>query len=749
MVSPALAQQRAIINPSFESNDPNGPGAPSFIITPNGTVAGWNSTTGEIELWDTNFNGVPAYQGNVFAEMNASAPGALYQTICMVNGEQIGWQFAHRARTGGAATQTASFQIASQTGTLIQNLATQSSTINNVWNLNTGQTTYNGPSGMQRVQFTTTNPGSFGNFLDDIRINLNPFVEFSSNATTGVESIPTANLPTLIVSGSIFTSRTVTVTITGGTATRGTDYTTPGGGATFTVTIPPGIYQRTAVPLGITIINDNAIESSETITMSLVAGSGYTISGTSTCGGTPIASSTYTITDDDARLTLTKSWVNGRNGDSVDLAITGGFGASPGSSTVGGSATNASSNATVGQTITFTETFTSGNGANYDTSFACINNSNGSAITTGGSGRSRTLTVPLLSNVTCTYTNTRRSAQLTLRKTWSRARILDAAQLQSTGLANNAIIDAVANTANETDTATPVTVYAGDVATFSETFTNGNAANYSATFACTGNATAVTGTTLTVNAADTAITCTFTNTRLAVQLQLRKVWVNAITGNTVTLPATTGFTANTAAFQAVANTANETDTGTAVTVYAGDTGTIRAEVFTVGTASAYQAVLNCTGGTLSGTDARANNTLAINAADAGTTIVCSYTNARVTPLTVVKTSSVVSDGINTTNPMAIPGAIVRYCILITNPGSTTAANVIATDSLPARTTFNTGSMRSGTSCAGAVTVEDENAIGPDESDPFGMALSGTVVTGAAPNLAAGASFAMVFTVTVN
>ena len=109
-ITPALAQ-RVIVNPSFESNDPQGPGAANYEVYANGSVAGWDSASGEIELWDTNFLGVPAYDGSVFAEMNANVPGALYQNICMVNGETIGWTFAHRARSGGPATQTARFQI--------------------------------------------------------------------------------------------------------------------------------------------------------------------------------------------------------------------------------------------------------------------------------------------------------------------------------------------------------------------------------------------------------------------------------------------------------------------------------------------------------------------------------------------------------------------------------------------------------------------------------------------------------------
>src|SRR5687767_4274966 len=106
----AQAQQRAMVNSSFEANDPQGAGTPNWQTFTNGQVPGWDATTGEIELWDSNFSGVPSYSGLVHAEMNANDGGALYQTICLVNGESVGWTFAHRARSGGAATQTARFQ---------------------------------------------------------------------------------------------------------------------------------------------------------------------------------------------------------------------------------------------------------------------------------------------------------------------------------------------------------------------------------------------------------------------------------------------------------------------------------------------------------------------------------------------------------------------------------------------------------------------------------------------------------------
>jgi hypothetical protein len=510
-IAPPAAAQRVIVNPSFESNDPQGPGAANYEIYSNGSVTGWDSASGEIELWDSNFQGVPAYAGSVFAEMNANVPGALYQNICMVTGEAIGWTFAHRARSGGPATQTARFQIANGSGTQIQLLASQSSTINNMWNVNTGSTTYTGASGIQRVQFITTDAGSIGNFLDDIRITLNPFVELSTASASGVESLATANLPTLTVNGTLFAARTVNVSITGGTAVRGTDYTTPGGGANFTVTIPAGTYQNSAIPLGIQIVDDTATEGSETIQVALNSGTGYTVSSTSSCGGTARTASTYTITDNDSPVVLAKNWTNGVAGDAVGLTISGGLLPTAGSSTVGGSTTNATTVAVPGSTLTLTEAFTTGAAANYNSSIECRRNSDNAVVATVGSGLSRTVVMPSGTSLTCTWTNSRKSATLVVRKTWVNALTTNAVTVATSGLINNAALSSVANSANETDTNAAVTVYAAESATLGESFTVGNGANYTQDLACTGNATALAGNVLTVNPADTAIICTFTN----------------------------------------------------------------------------------------------------------------------------------------------------------------------------------------------------------------------------------------------
>ena len=119
-------------------------------------------------------------------------------------------------------------------------------------------------------------------------------------------------------------------------------------------------------------------------------------------------------------------------------------------------------------------------------------------------------------------------------------------------------------------------------------------------------------------------------------------------------------------------------------------------------------------------------------------------------LLIAKTSSIVSDPVNgTTNPKAIPGATMRYCLLVTNGGSATATAIYVADPLPATTSFVPGSLRSGTSCAGATTGEDDNATGADESDPFGAAIAATTVSASTATLGPGSAFATVFDVTVN
>ncbi len=126
-----------------------------------------------------------------------------------------------------------------------------------------------------------------------------------------------------------------------------------------------------------------------------------------------------------------------------------------------------------------------------------------------------------------------------------------------------------------------------------------------------------------------------------------------------------------------------------------------------------------------------------------------FITAVVGQVNVVKTSSTLSDGVSAANPKSVPGAVTRYCILITNTGATASTNIVANDALPANLTFVLGSMRSGTSCATAATVEDDNNIGTDETDPVGASITGTNIRITSPSLAAGSTFAVTFNAIIN
>ncbi len=151
----------------------------------------------------------------------------------------------------------------------------------------------------------------------------------------------------------------------------------------------------------------------------------------------------------------------------------------------------------------------------------------------------------------------------------------------------------------------------------------------------------------------------------------------------------------------------------------------------------------CTAGTLAGTSL----TLAV-----GQIATCTINNNDLAPLIVTKTSSVVSDPHNgTINPKAIPGATVRYCVLVSNPdaATATATAIVITDAIPAGVTYISGTIKSGTDCATAATVEDDNNTGADETDPIGASISGATLTANNTSLASGASFAIVFDAVAN
>ena len=111
-------------------------------------------------------------------------------------------------------------------------------------------------------------------------------------------------------------------------------------------------------------------------------------------------------------------------------------------------------------------------------------------------------------------------------------------------------------------------------------------------------------------------------------------------------------------------------------------------------------------------------------------------------LTATKTSRVVSDPVNgSTNPKAIPGAVLEYCIAVSNGGGAIATSVAINDPLPGATTYE---PTFGVKVDGTVTSGTCNADGAI----VGAQAAGTV-TGTIPSITAGQIRTVLFRVSIN
>ena len=186
------------------------------------------------------------------------------------------------------------------------------------------------------------------------------------------------------------------------------------------------------------------------------------------------------------------------------------------------------------------------------------------------------------------------------------------------------------------------------------------------------------------------VTCTFTNTVFP-HLQLTKAL------------GTGGRRFNTDQFvmninQGSTTVATTTTTGTTTTVTSATTPQVMVSAGTAyafaevgaGTTSLlqYTAAMTCTNAFTGSSTALPSAVGGAVTPQMGDVVSCTITNTRRAAnatLTLVKTSSVLSDPINgSTNPKAIPGAIVQYSILVSNTGPTAvdSNSVLLIDALP-------------------------------------------------------------------
>lgn len=113
-------------------------------------------------------------------------------------------------------------------------------------------------------------------------------------------------------------------------------------------------------------------------------------------------------------------------------------------------------------------------------------------------------------------------------------------------------------------------------------------------------------------------------------------------------------------------------------------------------------------------------------------------------LSAVKSSRIISDPVNNTNnPKAIPGAVIEYCIAVSNAsGSATATGVTVSDTLPADVTYDSvfGIFVNGTVDGGGACQADGVA---------GGSFSAGTVSGSLADITAATTRTLYFRATIN
>ncbi|MEM6857710.1 MAG: hypothetical protein AAF559_07550 [Pseudomonadota bacterium] len=119
-------------------------------------------------------------------------------------------------------------------------------------------------------------------------------------------------------------------------------------------------------------------------------------------------------------------------------------------------------------------------------------------------------------------------------------------------------------------------------------------------------------------------------------------------------------------------------------------------------------------------------------------------------VTVIKSSLVVSDPVNgTTNPKAIPGAVIRYCIAVVNAADgAPATNISVVDSLPSDVTFNTGTILVDTDVALSGTAPNQVATCSNGSAGGSYDAGDNEVSGTLSTITGGNEAGLSFEVTI-
>ncbi|WP_405922388.1 hypothetical protein [Streptomyces sp. NBC_00122] len=146
-------------------------------------VPGWltTATDHKIEIWHTNFLGVPAAVGTQFAELNANQVSTLYQDLETIPGVTLYWSLYHRGRNG---VDVMALDIGAPGEVIEQELMSDDNT---AWRRYSG--TYTVPDGQTLTRFAFRSVSAaggnrtVGNFLDGVASGVAPQLVLSKTVT--------------------------------------------------------------------------------------------------------------------------------------------------------------------------------------------------------------------------------------------------------------------------------------------------------------------------------------------------------------------------------------------------------------------------------------------------------------------------------------------------------------------------------------------------------------------------------------
>ncbi len=100
LLSASVSSYAQLVNGGFENPHFSGT---TYTLISDSSVPGWHTTAADhqMEFWSNGFQGVAAYEGTQFVELNANLVSSLYQDVAgIAAGQTVGFQFAHRGRSG-------------------------------------------------------------------------------------------------------------------------------------------------------------------------------------------------------------------------------------------------------------------------------------------------------------------------------------------------------------------------------------------------------------------------------------------------------------------------------------------------------------------------------------------------------------------------------------------------------------------------------------------------------------------------